>query len=156
MLEQSEGCPKCGGPVSNQTLKVVPVEPQEAIVKARARRHCVLSCTLDRGALQRALTRAAPQSALYGLNPENIIKAAHAGFSWWIDQTGANADSPNVARRDARTAHLLTRAPLAPDAELTYQEFMGRAAETANTREQRIKAKLQEARAASAARRLIC
>jgi hypothetical protein len=28
--------------VSNQTLKVVPVEPQEAIVKARARRHCVL------------------------------------------------------------------------------------------------------------------
>ena len=146
--------------MSNQTLKVVPVEPQEAIVKARARRHCVLSRARQCAPrLQRALTRAAPQSALYGLNPENIIKAAHAGFSWWIDQTGASADAPNAAdsaRRDARTAHLLKRAPLAPNAELTYQEFMGRAAETANTREQRIKAKLQEARAESAARRLIC
>jgi hypothetical protein len=35
---------------------------------------------------------------------------------------------------------------LAPAAELTYQEFMRRAADTANGREQRIKAKLQEAR----------
>ena len=97
----------------------------------------------------------APQSALYGLNPENIIKAAHAGFSWWIDQTGASAGDALRTCCTACAAHLLTRAPLAPDAELTYQEFMGRAAETANTREQRIKAKLQEARAASAARRLI-
>lgn len=37
LLEQGEGCPHCGGPVSNQTLKVVPLEPQEAIVKARLR-----------------------------------------------------------------------------------------------------------------------
>jgi len=84
VLEQCEGCPQCGGPISNQTLKVVPVDPQEAIVKVR-------------GQLRRASTSAsrlcpahalAPQTALYGLCPENIIKAAHAGFSWWIDQTG--------------------------------------------------------------------
>ena len=115
MLEQGEGCPKCGGPVSNQTLKVVPVDPQEAIVKARPRRHCVLCSSRAQRACTCAHARAAPQSALYGLNPENIIKAAHAGFSWWIDQTGASAAAlraADTARRDARTAHLLTRAPL--------------------------------------------
>jgi hypothetical protein len=36
------------------------------------------------------------QAALRGLCPENIIVAAHAGFSWWIDQTGARV-------REART-----------------------------------------------------
>ena len=47
------------------------------------------------------LTRSGLQTALYGLCPENIIKAAHAGFSWWIDQTGARH-----ARRRRATPHL--------------------------------------------------
>jgi hypothetical protein len=38
VLEKGDGCPLCGVSVSNNTLKVVPVEPQEAVVKARRAR----------------------------------------------------------------------------------------------------------------------
>lgn len=31
------------------------------------------------------------QGALRGLCPDNIIMAAHAGFAWWIDQTGGRS-----------------------------------------------------------------
>ena len=85
LLEQAEGCPLCGGPVSNSTLKVVPMAPKEEAVQARAPSPESARTT------QRTARSRAPrtQASLRGLCPEDIICAARAGFAWWIDQTGA-------------------------------------------------------------------
>jgi hypothetical protein len=63
VLEASEGCPLCGAPVGNSTLKVVPVDPSEAVVKARR-----AALRAARRAARAPPRRAAPRRAAHGFS----------------------------------------------------------------------------------------
>ena len=45
LLDSDAGCPLCHAPVTNATLKVVPLEPHADVVKARARLRGVQPCS---------------------------------------------------------------------------------------------------------------
>jgi hypothetical protein len=102
VLEQCEGCPQCGGPISNQTLKVVPVDPQEAIVKVR------WELGRARSSARRPRAAHALRAADGALRP--VPREHHQGGArglLLVDRPDRQAPRETPVQRRRATAHLL-------------------------------------------------